>query len=444
MEVKKMSKQLWETRPLEIWGRAKALRARWQKSIDESAEQENLLLAHGNTGEVDWRESFKGLNIIEDNPVGAMMASVSDSFARKARLASEIRGWGREICGYVQNCWGVQFLGYQLDNSPFPLRDMCVPFSDPCDQHTKRGQQCMDFSPIPRWGGDWMMYLGERDPQREVEMIEERVYNTLKVIDDIERIFGIEFDDEKFVESIKAHRQVGEYALKVTQSMTNIPSPLGQKDLYSFYTLGGLTKVAPDELVDFWKSFSDELQWRIDNHIAAVGNERYRWMEAHPSPWHYLRYYRYMEQYGAVCVGSQYSHMMAGPIELKPDGTMDRREMIPRPAGTEIRTREDAVRAALTEARGHRFKDDEYFRLNAITDFAKGFKVNGALMPLYRGGVGCTLTRKEQGLQLSEIGVRVMHYEGSQPGDRTDLDERRFMDQLDTWMEGQGLRKFEE
>jgi hypothetical protein len=151
-----------------------------------------------------------------------------------------------------------------------------------------------------------------------------------------------------------------------------------------------------------------------------------------------------MEKYGAVCIGSQYSQMSAGPIELKPDGTIGNREMIPRPENQPIKTREDAVRAVLTEARGHRFKDDEYFRLDAITDFAKGFKVNGAIMPLYRGGVGCTLTRKEQGLQLSEIGVRVMHYEGSQPGDRTDLDERRFIDQLDTWMESQGLRKFED
>ena len=47
-------------------------------------------------------------------------------------------------------------------------------------------------------------------------------------------------------------------------------------------------------------------------------------------------------------------------------------------------------------------------------------------------------------MRLSEMGVRVLHYEGSQPGDRTDLDENRFMDQLDIWMESQGLRKLED
>jgi hypothetical protein len=37
-----------------------------------------------------------------------------------------------------------------------------------------------------------------------------------------------------------------------------------------------------------------------------------------------------------------------------------------------------------------------------------------------------------------------MHYEGSQPGDRTDLDEKRLLDQLDNWMESLGLRMLED
>jgi len=437
------NKQLWETRPLEIWDRAKALRAHWQKSIDDSAGTKGKLLAHGNTGDVGWRDYFSNLNIIEDNPVGAMMASVSDEFARKARLHSEMRGWGREICGYVQNCWGAQFLGYQSDGSVFPYRHMSVPFTDPCDQHTKRGQQCMDLSPIPRWGGDWPIYLGEDDPERDEALIETRVWCTLKIINDIERIFDTEFDDERFINEIKFAKARSDHGLRIMNLMRQTPSPLSQKDLYSFYTLGGLTRLPPEVLGDFWQALIDEIQWRADNQIAAVGNERYRWMEAHPSPWHYLRYMRYMENYGAVCIGSQYSQMMAGAAywDEEKQEFVNWKIRDPKHSVDNLKTREDAIRYVLREARGHRFKDDEYFRKNEITDFAKGFGVDGAIMALWRGGVGCTLTRKEQGLRLSEMGVRVLHYEGSQPGDRTDLDEHRFLDQLDAWMESQGLRK---
>jgi benzoyl-CoA reductase subunit B len=325
------------------------------------------------------------------------------------------------------------------------MRDMVIPFPDPCDQHTKRGQAPMDYSPIPRWQGNFPLYTGPRDPEREKALTEDKVQCTLKIIDDIERIYGQKFDDEKFVESMKLSQKVRPYAQDVCRFMQNIPAPLSQKDLYSFYTLGGLTKGDPQETVDIWKALRDEIEWRVKNHIAAVGNERYRWMETHPPPWHFLKYYRYMEKYGAVCIGSQYSHMMGGAFEFKEDGTWAPRDGFGSPDDKPIKTREDAIRAMVgRDARGHNFKVDEVIRPYAVCEFARAYKVDGAILPLWRGGVGCTVTRKEQGLRLSEMGVRVLHYEGSQPGDRTDLDENRFLDQLDVWMESQGLLKLED
>ncbi len=135
-----MTKQKYETRPLQVWDKAKEMRAKWQKSID-TASSEKVLLAQGNAF---WSIGFPALRIIEDNPVGAMMANKSDSFSRECRAAGEVLGWGREICGYQLNCWGAMYLGRQMDGSKFPYRDMVIPFPDPCDQHTKRGQAPMD------------------------------------------------------------------------------------------------------------------------------------------------------------------------------------------------------------------------------------------------------------------------------------------------------------
>lgn len=434
-----MSNQLWKTQPLEIWQRAKDLRRRWEKSIADN----EAVVGQGQTGEVDWAACFPHLNIIEDNPVGAKMATDSSEFSRECRLASEARGWGREICGYHLNCWGAMYLGHQQDGSAFPMRDFSIPFPCVCDQHAKRGQQPMDFSPIPRWQGDYPMYIGPRDEKREEAMVEHKTYNVLKQINDIERVFGQEFDDEKFIENIRNRPKLLGYMGEVVGLMASIPAPISVKDFYSFYTMGFLTKVDPEETLDFWRSLRDEVKYRADNQIAAVGNERYRWMEAHPPPWHYLRYYRYMEQYGAVCIGSQYTHATPGFFEKKPDGSWGIRERLDYPADTPIKTREDAIRMVLTkDARApHHFKIDEYLRPYALNEFAEFYQVNGAVMPLWRCGVGCAMFRKEQGLRLNEMGVSVLHYEGSQPGDRTDLDERRFFDQLDVWMESQGLRK---
>jgi hypothetical protein len=86
-------------------------------------------------------------------------------------------------------------------------------------------------------------------------------------------------------------------------------------------------------------------------------------------------------------------------------------------------------------------KVDEYIYRDRIVQFGKFMQADGALLAIWRHGVGCTLTRKEQAMYLRDAGLSVMHYEGSQPGDRIDLDEKRFLDQLDTWMQSLGFRK---
>jgi benzoyl-CoA reductase/2-hydroxyglutaryl-CoA dehydratase subunit BcrC/BadD/HgdB len=440
-----MKGQIWETRPLEFWAKAKELRAGWQKSIESKVKVVGQGKTFGMSG--DWQAAFPAITIIEDNPVGAMMGNKNSAFARKARLASERTGWGREICGYQGNCWGAQFLGYQEDDSEFPLRSFVVPMPCVCDQHAKRGQQCRDFAPVPQWMADMCIYFGPFDAERNAPMVEHKIACNYRIINDMERIFGQEFDDERFKELMQEGEEISEYGKEISYLMaTTKPSPLSVKDLYSVYTIGGLTKVDPEATVQFWKMVRDEVKWRAENHIAAVGNERFRWIEAHPPSWHFMKYYRYMEKYGAVCLGSQYTHGLSGELEILPDGDICTRPYPQYPTDTPILTREDSIRYSMgPDAREPMyFKTDEYFRRDAIVKFAKAMQADGALLALWRHGVGCTLTRKEQAMYLRDAGLSVMHYEGSQPGDRTDLDEKRMIDQLDTWMETLGLQKLED
>ena len=441
-----MKEQIWETRPLDFWNKAKELRAGWQKSI----ESKEKLVGQGNPYDIncDWSQAFPALTVIEDNPAGSMIQYKDEPFARKARLASEIRGWGREICGYQGNCWGAQFLGYNEDGSPFSNRQYVIPMPCVCDQHAKRGQQARDFENMPQWMADRFMYFGPYDKDRDAPMMEHRVYCNFKMLNDLERIFGQKLDDEMLVKLMDANATRNELQREITTICAQtIPTPLSVKDLYSVYTIGGLTKVDPEDTIKFWQMVRDEVKWRADNKIAAVGTERFRWVEAHPPSWHYMKYYRYMEGYGAVCLGSQYSSG-GSAFEIKPDGSMGTRDIVTYPEDTPVETREDAVRFGIgkngIDSRSpNNMKCDEYIRRDAIVEWAKMNQADGALLPIWRHGVGCTLTRKEQAMYLREAGISVMHYEGSQPGDRIDLDEKRFLDQLDTWMQSHGFRRLE-
>ena len=438
-------KQLWETRPLEFWGKAKELRANYDKAV---ASEKNNVIGQGNW---DWGPAYPAITIMHDNPIGSMIEARNSTFARKARLASEIRGWGREICGYQGNCWGTQFLGYIEDGSPWRRRELVAPHPCVCDQHAKRGQQARDFENMPQWMSDQCMYTGEYDEEREKPMLEHKAYCNLRVVNDVERIFGQKCDDEKLVKILKSGAASQQYRREISFLMARtIPSPLSVKDLYSVYTIGMLTKIDPDETLKFWKMVRDEVKWRADNQIAAVGNERFRFMEAHPPSWHYLKYYRYLESYGAVCLGSQYSN--GGTFELDEEGVPQYFDIRRYPEDTAMETREDIIRVSVSRDGRSSFggissgncKVDEYIYRDRIVKFAKTYQVDGALLAIWRHGVGCTFTRKEQAMYLKEAGLSVMHYEGSQPGDRTDMDEKRFLDQLDTWMQCNGLRRLTE
>jgi benzoyl-CoA reductase subunit B len=204
--------------------------------------------------------------------------------------------------------------------------------------------------------------------------------------------------------------------------------------------------MGPDVLANFWESLRDEVKWRVENSIAAVGTERFRWIEAHPPPWHFLKYYRYMERYGAVCLGSQYSNLRE--MTINPDGTYEVRSYT-EPAyesDIELNTREDIVRFMVTpDARSPRhWKIEEYIEPYKLNQMMQIYNADGALLALHRAGVGCTLTRKEQAMRLRNDGYSVMVYEGSQPGDRVDLDEKRLLEQLDTWMQSMGFEMLDD
>jgi hypothetical protein len=86
----KVNGQIWETRPLEFWNKAKELRAGWE----QSAESRENVVGQGNA---QWAAAFPAVTVIEDNPRGSTIAAKDMVFARIARLASEVRGWGREL-----------------------------------------------------------------------------------------------------------------------------------------------------------------------------------------------------------------------------------------------------------------------------------------------------------------------------------------------------------
>jgi benzoyl-CoA reductase subunit B len=428
----------WETRPLECWNKAKQLRTDFYTK-EATAKEERVWLIEGS--DATTTAGIGNCHSVFCNPLGASIAAESNQLARECRAATEACGYGRDIGGYILKTLGAMFSNRGLRGAEFHKRDFVLGNAG-CDMHRKHTQVVAEYYGIPFFFSDGIGYYGEADGERDEARAEFLVDQQLELIEWLEKTTGKKFDDEAFVENAKSGMRLQAFKADTMMYQQHIPAPLDQKTIYSLFILGGLVRTDQFSTEKFWEELRDEVKWRTENNIAAVATERYRFVESEPPPWFFLKYYRYMEEYGAVCIGSPYSHGVR--LIEQPDGTWIR----PKTAleeGLPLNTREDIIRTQLWSrsgsrgGAGHGPVHEQY--QEDVLNMIKAYHGDGVILPLYRSGVGCVWGHRELAVKLEELGTPVMHYETSHPGNRTDYDENRMLDQLDVFMETQGLRK---
>jgi benzoyl-CoA reductase subunit B len=436
MSAEKLHK--WETRPLDCWAKAKELRRTFEKNVANTVDKKEEIFVYG--GSMGYAEGFDKLRTAVPSPQGMMCEWATPKYALECRAKAEQMGHGREICGYHLNVYGEIYNNRHYLGGPTPRPHMISPAPASCDHHQYPYKTIANHFKCAYVQASCPRYVGPVDPAREKAMRELAIQERLDILEQVKRVMGREFNEENYVESVKHRMRVLALKEQAGMQQMNIPAPLSCKDMYSFMTLGGMQHTDMEPTLAFWRMLNDELEWRVKNKIAAVGYERYRWVEEHPPPWTFLKYYRYMEKYGAVCVGTVYSGLPK--LKQQPDGTWQRKKT-PLELGVPMNTVEDTIRAEV-DSRAYGDYDDRMIGLGGTLDIAKAYNVNGAFLSLWRSAVGCAQARRENGLLLEKEGFKVLYWEGSQPGNCIDLDENRMLDQLDTFMETQGLHKIEE
>ncbi|MCZ7655638.1 MAG: 2-hydroxyacyl-CoA dehydratase [Rhodocyclaceae bacterium] len=136
----------------------------------------------------------------------------------------------------------------------------------------------------------------------------------------MEKTTGRKFNDELFIEAVKNEMRSTSLWAAICAENKAKPAPLDEKTMYSLYVLATLSK-SSKWCADFYQECLDEVKDRVARGIAAVPNERCRVMSDTQPPWGFLKVFRYLEEYGAVSIGSLYTFGLEGIWETKPDGT---------------------------------------------------------------------------------------------------------------------------
>jgi benzoyl-CoA reductase subunit B len=260
----------------------------------------------------------------------------------------------------------------------------------------------------------------------------------------LEKVTGRTYDDELLIEACQNEFRSTSTWAEICCLNRAVPAPLDEKSMYSLYVHGTLEKHSA-VVADFYEELRDEVKDRVERGIAAVPRERCRLISDTQPPWGFLKVFRYLEDFGAVSIGSLYTFGLIGLWEVKPDGTWGPRTT-PMQAGVDLGSREKVLRA-YAEWNLHKPEWQHFYsphlKSEMMLRICKEWNVDGVMLHYNRGCEGLSLGIAENRLALIEAGYPVLPFEGNM-GDEREFDEARTMSRIESFMESLNLTKLVE
>jgi len=423
---------------LKCWGKAKEIRDNYYKNYRDAHKKGGIRWA-GGAWSFDAIPYGLGDDVysLTSEPYGAAIAH-NKEFAVECMNAAEKAGYARDLCAYMRIYWGSVLLDKYPYGGGYPKPDF-IWQDHICCSHAKWYQVVSDLEGgIPMHCIDVGVGPYNKINDNKIRYVIDQMHDGIEWL---EKITGREYDDEKLIEAVKNDCRSTSLWAEICELNKAKPAPLDEKTMYSLHVLATLSK-ASKEIADFYEDLLEEVKDRVARGIAAVGNEQIRLMSDTQPPWAFLKVFRYLEQYGAVSIGSLYTFALEGIWEVKEDGTWGPRKT-PMALGVEISTRDQALRVLadwnLSKPEWQHFYHPKY-KTEMMARIAREWSVDGILLHYNRGCGGLSLGITENRLGLLEAGFPVMAFEGNM-GDEREFDEAGIMARMDAFMENLGAKK---
>ncbi|MFA4917079.1 MAG: 2-hydroxyacyl-CoA dehydratase family protein [Syntrophales bacterium] len=423
---------MYKTKRLDCWPKGKELREKFWENVWKGKERGKTVGCTYATLSMSFMSGFPDCEFAELGNYFAMIATKPDMAVRFAE-ACENKGYLIDICHASQLIMGSMF----LDEGPFGKflkPDFCVQLhycetqgkaSQVMSQHLGVPYFCMDY-PLVRWG-------------------EVKDYHVNFVISELsafiewmEKLTGKKCDDEKLIEGVQNEGETSVLWAKICELNKNIPAPLDQRALGSLSgpaLLGNNKK----ETVEFYRELYDEVQDRVKNQIAHLATERCRLIHEGVPPYYFLSFFRIVEKYGALFVGSSMDFGITGNWKRDSNGSWRAGDGL-KERGIELKSREDALRAI-----AWLWLDNPFFsgflgapKIEEIVARVKDWHADGVVFHCDRGCQALPSGMPEMRSALQKEGIPSMIYEASH-GDPREMDESRVTGRLESFMETLGL-----
>ncbi|MFC1563702.1 benzoyl-CoA reductase, bzd-type, subunit O [candidate division KSB1 bacterium] len=427
-----MTVPTYKTEPLKCWNKAKEIRLDYYKDFANAHENGGIRWAGG-----AWSLGAVTAGLGDDvypltgEPYGASIA-FNKELSIRCLEAVEKKGYARDLCSYMRNYWGSLILDEYAFGGKFPKPDF-IWQDHICCSHAKWYQVASELEGgIPSFCVDIAVGPYHQLTENRLEYVVNQLHEGIEWL---EKTTGRRYDDEKLIEAVNNECRSTSLWAEICMLNKAVPAPLEEKSMYSLYVLGTLKKHSK-EVADYYEELRDEVKYRVENQIAAVKHERCRLMSDTQPPWGFLKIFRYLEDFGAVSVGSLYTFALIGVWEDKEDGSWGPRTT-PEQKGITINDRDQALRILadwnLSKPEWQHFYSP-HLKSDMMIRIAKEWKLDGVMLHYNRGCEGLTIGIAENRLALLDAGYPVMTFEGNM-GDEREFDLARTSSRIDSFME---------
>ncbi len=439
----RIEKGKWETKGLDCWPQFKEfLQGRYQSIATAEEKGEFTFLG---TQEGGIQEALGGGDHnFGGEPYAATCAYMGLSV--EFMEAAEAKGFARDTCSYCRVNLGSMYLDKFAFGGPYPKVTLAMR-KHTCDTHAKWSLIQSEYLNVPNFIIDGAAGNEFDSEQSGKNKIEYHVAQMLDSIDWVQKVTNRKFDDEIYIKSVYNNARARNLWAQVCILNQNIPAPLDQKTMYTLFEVAFHNSVRKGA-VELMETLRDEVEDRVKNKIAAVATERYRIAYVSQPPWYALSTFRYLQKFGAVAIGSRYCFGIGDGTTMIKD---DREVPIPtlEEMGIVLKTREDAVRAAIEhtrlgeEIRGNDFRYCGTRTRESLLRLVREWHCDAAVMHFNRGCQGWAIGEPQLRLALLENDIPTLTFEGS-VADAREWDEARSFARLDAFFESQGLEKLDD
>jgi len=428
------------TRPLESWKRCKELRLQHYKEFITARQEGKLVFTGSGDGSQILVYALGNSLFLSGEPYGASIGgdpAICDVFSE----ACEARGFARDLDSYMRNYLGSMYLNRYYFGGPFPRPDFIFTFHI-CDTHFKWYQIVAEHFGVPSFGIDIPVTarIGDRIEARQ-EYLAAQIFDS---IDWLEKTTHRKFDDERFIELLHNLSETESLWAEICILNQAIPAPLDQRALFTLY-FPGFMLFYQKETPAFYRELRDEVAHRVADGIAAWPYEKARILHDSQPPWHWMKVFRIMEQYGGVSVGSQYAFCAGCSFDVDNQGIWRAPKSI-KQQGIVLKNREDAVRFLAGWQIGRLmfsiFSGTPEDKNQHLLQMVQQWHCDGIVFHLNRGCEGVAQLQLENRLAMVKAGIPVGSFEGNM-ADHREFDEAQTIDRIESFMESLGLTKLE-